>query len=296
MEKFLNRLAIHAILQDSKDLETFLHANDEGMAHAKMTKKEQDGKDRGLMNFFRETAQSLSNTFGVGPERPKSADDVACDAVSEYASALETSLENVHATAEQLVERSRGLSTCWFEFALACTLLGQFESKNEEEALGQVCSKLGSCADRLCVLMTKKGDEENIHFREPLKDYLKYTQAVQEMCRARASISLTYQTSLGVLQGRQESLARQKGQPGREEQAAAMERSVNEAQKIADQDRAELARVTALMLREAARFRREKEDEIRKIVINFVKMQISHSKQVQAAWETVLPEIDRADS
>ena len=169
LEKFLNRLAVHAVLQNAPQLTTFLTASDEELAGKKQETKTQPAQeDRGIMNFFRESVQSISNTFGAGAERPKDQDDLACDAVVEYATLLEKQLEKVHTSAEEIVGRTRGLSKCWFEFALSCTLLGQYESKNEEEALGQVCSKLGNTADRLSILLTQKSDDENAqrHLRE----------------------------------------------------------------------------------------------------------------------------------
>lgn len=291
LEKFLNRLAVHQILQNSQDVIQFLTADDAKMAALKAEKK-QPARGRGVMDFFRESVQTFQNTFGSGSERQKTADDLSCEAVFDYSSLLEKQLEKVHTSSEELVQRTRGLEKCWFEFAIACTLLGGYESKNEEEALGQVCAQLGNTADRLTSLYQQKWQDENIHFREPLKDYLRYAQSVQDMCRSRAAMLLTYQTSTSELESRQRALAEVQGVPGKEERARSIERSVVEAQGIADTDRIELQRVTQSTLAEAARFRREKEQELRSIILNFVNMQIDHSKRAQQVWESVLPEID----
>jgi sorting nexin-1/2 len=294
LEKFLNRIGVHQELQDSPDVELFLNAEDASFAAARQERKGASS-ERGLMNFFRETAQSLSNQFGAGAERQKTADDVSCEAVSEYARMLEGQLEKVHGSSEELVSRTRGLEKSWFEFAIACTLLGGYESKNEEEALGQICSRLGNTADRLSILFKQKGEDENIRFREPLKDYLRYAQSVQQMCNSRSATLLTFQTSMSVLEDRQRSLAEVQGVPGKEARARAIEVSVAEAQTIADQNRAELQRVTQMTLAEAARFRIEKEQEIRDIIINFVNMQIQHSRMAQAIWQSVLPNLENTE-
>lgn len=66
-----------------------------------------------------------------------------------------------------------------------------------------------------------------------------------------------------------------------------------EAQALVDNDKQELARVTALCLAEAAKFREEKKHELRKITIAFVKSQIEHSRKAQQTWESILPSLQQ---
>jgi len=293
LEKFLLRLSVHEVLQSSKVVHDFLHADDASFASLKVEKKEPaPGQKSGFLNFFNESYQAFSNIVGAGAERPKTAEDIDCEGVLEYATLLEKQLEKVHTSAEELVAKTKALSTCWFEFSLQAILLGQYESKNEEEVLGQICCKLGNTADKLSHLLTKKANDEDVQFREQFKDYLKYTLCVQELCRSRAATLLTYQTSLGILEARQADLSKAQGVPGKEAAARTIEVQVAEAQRDADRDRAELERVTRSALAEAARFRREKEQDIRRVIIDFVKMQIQQSRQAQETWESLLPEID----
>lgn len=214
----------------------------------------------------------------------------------------------------------------WFELGLACTLLGQYETNQQEDRLGQVLSdhhatdileiyirsrcfndvtlsvhlfraapqsthgcaacaftqvfsKLGNTADRLSVLLTQKVEEEQIQFVEQLKDQLRLVDSVKQMMKTRNNALSKYQSSLSVLEARQTKLASTVG--------AAEEKSVIEAQAAVDIDKRELQKITELCLAEAEKFKLEKRDVMKQVVMNYVKHQIEQSKKVQNAWETL---------
>ncbi len=52
--------------------------------------------------------------------------------------------------------RGAEISNAWFEFGFSCTILGQYETEQEEQHIGNAFAKLGNCADRLSVLITQK--------------------------------------------------------------------------------------------------------------------------------------------
>jgi len=299
LEVFLHRVTTHRVLKDDDTVQLFLLGDDMSMAAAREEKKEAVAvvtSNRGFMSMFKESVQAISNTFGAGKERTKSDDDVACDAIVDYSNSLEVSLTSVHTNVEYLIKRTRALAKCWFEFGLACTLLGQHETKQDEEALGNVFSKLGNCADRLSVLIRKRVDRENVHFREPIKDYIRMVGAVKAMMRTRAAVLLTYQTALSSLEAKQTKLAQLKGVAGKEDQTIKLEQALVEAQDEVDEAKMELDKVTKIALEETAKFREMKQEDLKKIVVEFVRLQIDHSKKVQSAWESILPEIQKLDN
>jgi len=210
----------------------------------------------------------------------------------EYAERLDNHLTAVHGQVDTLLSRSKGLARSWFDFGLQCTLLGQFESKQDEAVMGTVFNKLGNIADLLSVIMTKKKTEMvNVHFREPIKDYLRMVAAVREMIKTRNDVLASYHDAVTDLESRQRKLAQVQGVPQKHDQAQRLERGVEEMQIVVDERLKELKRVTAICLGEAGRFRLEKEQALKNVVIDFVRMQIEHSKKVQKAWESILPDL-----
>jgi len=102
---------------------------------------------------------------------------------------------------------------------------------------------------------------------------------------------LSYQEAVADLESRQRKLATIQGVPQKHDQAQRLERGVEEMQVIVDERLKELKRVTVICLGEASRFRLEKEQAFKNVVIDFVRMQIEHSKKVQKAWESILPDL-----
>lgn len=277
---FLDRIGQHPILSVSDDVELFL--NGEESALASVINKKDDVKT-GLMSFWQSSVKLISDTLVPGKEREKTAEDLACDEINGYATSLETSFTAVHTNAEGLVRKDKDLAKNWFEFGLACTLLGQYESNQSEEVLGDVFTKLGNTADHLSVLLTQKTDQENIDFREPLKDYMRITDSVKQMMKTRQTALDTYQSAVATLESRQgkcDSLAGDK--------LANAQKSVIEAQELVTASSRELEQITRISLEEANRFKQEKQTDLKRIVTDFVKLQIEHSKKVQGVWESVL--------
>jgi len=294
---FLNRIAVHTELRESVDVDMFLHATDEGVlsGNSRELKHGEDGRLTGFFkdssNWFSQALTDVRCTRGSHDTQVKTDDDRKCDKVVEYAERLDNHLTTVHTQVETVLKRQKAVAKCWFDFGLQCTLLGQFESKQDEAVMGTVFNKLGNIADLLSVIMTKKIDMENVHFREPLRDYLRMVLAVKDMIKTRNDVLQSYHDAINDLEARQRKLAQIQGVPQKHDQAQRLERGVEEAQIIADERLKELKRVTAICLAEAGRFRLEKEQALKNVVIDFVRMQIENSKKVQKAWESILPDL-----
>jgi len=243
------------------------------------------------MTTLKESIQSISNQMS-GKEREKSSDDVACDKILNYAVALETSFTSVQNNSDVLVKRTKGLANTWFEFGLSCSLLGQFENQNEQSNIGTAFSKLGSCADRLSILLNQARDNESVHFLEPFKDYIRILKSVQQMMKIRSGVLITCQTSLATLESRQGALAKVQGVQGKQDKQQVAEKLVAEAQAVVDRDQNELHKVTQMCLSECQRFQREKYADLKNVIIDFCKLQIEHSKKVQNSWEHCLSELE----
>lgn len=291
LQIFLEMLAAHSVLSQSTDVESFLFGSDDAFLTLKSLKieaTETTSKSSGISSWFKESITQISNNYGSGKERPKTQDDVACDAVVEYCTELEKNLTVAHANAEALVKKTREESKVWFELGLAFTLLGSYEKKQEELAVGGAASALGSTADRLSVMVTKKAERDNVDFRSGLKANLRLVGAVQAMMKTRAAQLLTYQTAQDTLEARQTDLSKVKGVPGKESKQEALQRQVADAQTDADREGETLTQITETSLAEALKFRNEKSTAIKKLLVEFVQHQIEHSKKVQASWEAML--------
>jgi len=69
-------------------------------------------------------------------------------------------------------------------------------------------------------------------------------------------------------------------------------KAVADAQTVLHQRQAELLEVTNRARVEFGRFQKEKAKALKQAVVHFVRLQIEHAKQAQAAWENVLPDLE----
>jgi len=295
LEIFLSRLVHHPSLSQSHDLHLFLTADQETFSKAKSEKEEAGKKlSKGIMAIFKESMQSFSNQFGGGKDRDKSSEDLLCEKVMADAEQLQLSLTSILNNMDSILNRTKGLANTWLDFSVSCSALANYEGQQNEANMAVVFSKLSICAERLTVLLTQKRDTESVYMLENFKDHIRIVRSVEQMLKTRGAVLLSYQTSLSELENQQASLSRVQGLPGKEEKALAQEKAVVEAQQRVDVDLAELRTVTANCLAEAKRYQLQKHIDMKFTVANFVRLQIEHSKKLQATWEALLPDIDNA--
>ena len=69
-------------------------------------------------------------------------------------------------------------------------------------------------------------------------------------------------------------------------------RAIGDAQALLSVRQAELLECTNRARVEFGRFQKEKSKALKAAVVHFVRLQIEHAKQTQAAWENVLPDLE----
>ncbi len=74
------------------------------------------------------------------------------------------------------------------------------------------------------------------------------------------------------------------------------EKGVMEAQVVCEGKKKELDEVTRQALDEFENFKRTKQRDLHRVMCDFVKMQIDHSRKQTQAWEALLPEIEHLNN
>ena len=81
----------------------------------------------------------------------------------------------------------------------------------------------------------------------------------------------------------------------KEEKAAALAKELTEAEEAANLAKAEYEEVAARVDAEMGRFQAEKLADFKRMVTDFIKLQIEYSSQTQAAWRELLPRLQEID-
>ena len=296
LERFLRRVAIHPELSDAACLSTFLKADDVSFQAAKNAKGQvlpqqpsaylpSPTKKDGIQRWFAEAKTSLTGDLVQSP------DDDIFEEIHRYVHGLDSQMRQVSQQATGLVRKGKELANGLFEFGLAFNLLGQ----SEADALGQALTSLGETADRLSVLSAEHSDHEKLQFEEPLHDYLKTIQAVQMALQRRHEKRLTYSTCLAEVDAKTGQLNKLRSQLGQEAKAYSVELALRRAHEAAQAARDDFAATSQRVLREVDRFKREKAEEMRRTVLDYILLQVEHNKRMEEVWATLIPQLERAD-
>jgi len=309
LERFLRRVAVHPELSDSSALDTFLRADDMTFQAAKQAKGEitqpmnmhnsnnpmmnpnqspmmypnPSPKKEGFKRWFAEAKTSISGDL------VKSPDDDLFDEINRYVHGLDNQMKNVSHQASALVRKGKEIANGLFEFGLAFNLLGQ----SEADALGDALGKMGDTADRLSVLSAEHAEKEMAQFEEPLQDYLKMIHAVTLALQCRHEKRLTYSTCLAEVEAKQSALNKLRTQIGAEAKCYAAEMSSRRAQEAADAARDDFATVSQRVLREVDRFKREKAEDMRRTVLDYINLQVEYNKRMEDVWATLIPQLEK---
>lgn len=310
LEVFLRRVSVHPELHDAPSLDTFLRADDVtfhaaknakdpaaasgmmmsatmnpygGMASMPVAGGGAGPKKEGIKRWFAEAKTSISGDLVRSP------DDDLFEEIERYVNNLDAQMRNVSAQASGLVRKGKEIANGLFEFGLAFNLLGQ----SEADALGDALGRVGEAADSLSVLSAEHADREAARFERPLSDYVKTIYAVKLALGRRHEKRLTYTTCLQEVNAKNAALAKLRATPGAEGKAYTAEMSLRRAQEAADAARDDFMTVGQRVLREVDRFKREKADEMRRTVTEYIELQIEHNRKMEEIWTNLIPALER---
>jgi len=307
LEQFLRRVAVHPELYDAPSLDTFLRADDVTFHAAKSVKGQAADnmmmsmnmsiaypsqnptlnvppppKKDGIKKWFAETKTSIAGDLVRSPD-----DDLFIE-IERYVDRLEKQMKNVSTQASNLVKKGKEISTGLFEFGLAFNILGQ----SEADELGSALCKMGSTADELSNLTMQEAEREMMDFEDPLKDYLRTIHAVKLALQRRHEKRLTYTTCLSEVNVKRSNLARFRATPGAEARAYGAEMSLKRGEAAADAARDEFATVSQRVLREVDRFKREKGEEMKRVILDYILAQIEYNRRMEQLWANLLPQLE----
>lgn len=316
LEKFLRRVVCHPELGDASCLLTFLRAEDLEFQHVKKTNQTTTGSndisDYGiggggggdnilsslggagafhlnpqkntatLKKWFSEAKTTLSNELVSSP------DDDLFDEIERYIEVLSIQMKRVSHQASSLVRKSREIANGMFEFSLAFHQLAQ----SEGGPLGTKLQCMGGAGDTLSSLAVHQSEMEYRCLEEPFKDYLKIIHAVKMALSRRHEKRVSYTAVLQEIQAREMNLHRLRMTPGCEAKAYTAEMSLQRYHSMAQLAKEEYAECSQRVLREVDRFKRDKAEEMRGVVLEFILLEIEVNRGMERVWAELIPKLE----
>ena len=304
LERFLRRVIIHPELLDAQCLLTFLRADDVSFQHAKSISEKMEASatdmsgstmmgGAGAFSLSPKNAAGIKKWFSEAKttfsgELVRSPDDDLFDEIERYIEALSVQMKRVSNQASGLVRKSKEIANGMFEFGLAFHQLGQ----SEGELLGNKLQMMGQAADTLSAMAATLSQEESTKLEEPLKDYIKIIYAVKLALNRRHDKRVSYTALLSEIQSREVQLHRLRMTPGAEGKAYSTEISLQRYQASAEVAREEYAECSQRVLREVDRFKREKAEEMKLMVLEVIRAEIEWNRKMEVVWAKLVPKLE----
>eukprot|EP00602_Paraphysomonas_sp_CaronLab_P003556 CAMPEP_0185028212 /NCGR_PEP_ID=MMETSP1103-20130426/13844_1 /TAXON_ID=36769 /ORGANISM="Paraphysomonas bandaiensis, Strain Caron Lab Isolate" /LENGTH=449 /DNA_ID=CAMNT_0027562561 /DNA_START=1 /DNA_END=1350 /DNA_ORIENTATION=+ len=285
LEKFMSRVTKHTTLKDAECLQAFLQADDVAFSQSKEEFRLEREKVSGtLASWFETKVNALTATNSQGGLE-KNAADLKFEEILQYVSQLENQMESVSKHTSNLVKQNRALANALFEFGQAFTWLGQ----SEGDALGAALTQMGNTADQLSVLATENAESECVMLEEPLEEYVRMLASVKMAMKRRQEKKAMYVNAILDLESKQSSFSKVRGVPGKEDVANAKLALVEKSQSNVESARVEYEEVSERLLEEFDRFKREKAEDMKLILLNYVNLQIQFNRKAEKAWGDLIP-------
>jgi sorting nexin-1/2 len=299
LQTFLNRVASHEMLSRDETFRRFLQDTADMFAVHRLALEEAlEAKSGGFANKFFSSAtnafRSVGRSTGITvTERPKTDDDMLFDEVVSYVNGLTPQLANVQKHTSNMVLSGKELSSALFEFGEAFKVLGNAEDKAKaSNSLARALAAVGSTADGISATTAETAQRINVRFLEQVKDYGRMLAAVEGAIAQRREAQLAFWEAEDEL-GRKEAYHNKvAGQPGKEAKAAKARGEWETAQEKSEAARRHFQRVSETFFQEVAKFKGQKVQDFRAMLLDFIQLQIDHSKKVEGEWMRVIPDLE----
>jgi len=256
-------------------------------------------KKGGIKKWIKERKTSMKGTVVRSP------DDAVFEEVTHFVFALEAGLKRVEAQASAMLRRDRDISASFLEFGLGCDALAHMEdevngSGVEDESgasgIGQTFRLVGKTADAVSAISSSHYDRELRGFHEPLREHLKMVHAVKVALMKRNNRRITYSTCLNAVDSKKASLHRYRITPGQEGKAFGVESSLSRAETAVLTARNNYDEVSARVLREVDRFRRENAAAMYATMAEFARAQKEYHDGMNEVWGALVPRLEEVDA
>jgi sorting nexin-1/2 len=167
-----------------------------------------------------------------------------------------------------------------------------FRTKSEGGALGNKLQLMGSTADILSALAANHAEAELRKLEDPFRDYIKIIHGVRLALGRRHDKRVSYTALLHEIQVREVNLHRLRMIPGSETKAYSTEMSLQRYYAAANLAREEYAECSQRVLREVDRFKREKAEEMKAIVLQFIQLEIDVNRSMERIWGELVPQLE----
>eukprot|EP00298_Acanthocystis_sp_HF-20_P004951 c15255_g1_i1.p1 GENE.c15255_g1_i1~~c15255_g1_i1.p1 ORF type:complete len:425 (+),score=169.22 c15255_g1_i1:42-1316(+) len=297
LEEYIQGVVAHPLLCTSPDLKTFLQSPEEIDNSKQQSSASATTSEPALKSFFGKVKElQVSAQIGLTQSGWIKQDiplphDVQCAEMKAYLAALEAQLTAVQQISGKMTQQHRNVANAFTDFGNASTLLGNCET--DTQFLSNGLGQLGTTSNRLSSTFHEQADGETEQFQNKISDHIKSVNSAKEAVKGREKMLQAYHAALTTLESKKSKLEKLKAQtPTNSQKIAEAEKELQDAELEVAKAREAHDSVSKITRQEMLRFQKEKVDDFKSMVVDYVKSQIEFSRKVQNTWEALIPEID----
>eukprot|EP00884_Botryococcus_braunii_P014863 jgi/Botrbrau1/23378/Bobra.0051s0029.1 len=294
LQVYINRVAAHPLLRESRDLQNFLEATEEewagGMARAQ-SETSSGAKTLGnTLQLFRNVQRSAVNlVYSKSDDEEEDPDYIKA---REYIFQLESQLVEVHKQAARFLKRQSELAASLLEFGASMQSLGKCES----ESLAASFLQLGEKVDLLAQQAQDQANELAATFEAPLKEFVQMVKSAKAVIADRATALSNLQAAKQDVDARRSKLTKLRGTPGnKEEKVSDVEKELHEAQRRAEQAKVVYENIVRRMSEELNRIQKERAADVHTVLRDFAAAQAKLAADSARTWRELLPPAQQAN-
>jgi sorting nexin-1/2 len=277
LERFLNRVAKHPQLSCDSDFVDFVELDDE-LPKATSTAALSGA---GFVRLLNRVGDSIGKYTYAMAETDEWFEDK-----SEQLEMIDRELQQVHASIEFLVINRKDLSTSTQQFAKSVAVLGSTE---ENMSLSRALSQLSEVETRIYQLQADQADTDFYVMSELIKDYVCVIHSIKEVLHERVKLHKLWKDA-------EAALAKKRDEHARLEQQRKVDKLVTVSQEITELEHRvskcheDFDEISATIKKEAARFEKQKVQDFKSTIINYLQCMMNYQQQIATCWESFLPE------
>jgi len=298
LQKFLTKLASHPELSTAQNFKAFLAGDETVLTEAKAaTKQASPPIHEGFLEGCGHLVTAITCAFSKPTEDSKSPLEIKFEEMAKYIHGLEIQTGHIARHADSLVRKSKELGLEVDRFGTAFFSLGQ----KEQGEVHNMLINISKTSTEVSFAFSEQATREAALFQSPVYEYLRHLNGASNALEAQEKKRIAFIAAVKAVEAQRVGLAKliethdaaiTKGEPGvvdfdtkKAEAVAQVQASLEKA----DRSKGDYESAAARCIREIERFQSEQGEEIRKIVSDFVGLQVQYTQAIGDAWSALLP-------
>ncbi|KAK4516962.1 uncharacterized protein ATC70_000290 [Mucor velutinosus] len=277
LERCLQKIVAHPMLYGDPDLKVFLESESFNVEKRQRRAEPENSK----MSFMRSFGETISNA-ATSPFTKFVEVDEWFDSKKNQLDALESQLKGLLKSVEGVVKQRKELGTATSDFGESMFPLASAELNRN---LSTHLMVLGEIQKKMKDLHEQQAQYDIITLENTIDEYIRIIGSIRIAFNARIKAYQTYQQAESEYQKKAAIMEKLK-QQRKPEKLVSLQQELNEMKDKVEELQQDFQDISKLIKNELDRFDKEKVDDFRDSVEQFLRSMIEHQKQIIALWET----------